>query len=167
MIPELSTAFFLLALGSPAAYFIHHRPAFWTVVCLGLIQITLTYYGSRLAIESLPAHVPHSRRRRHRLAFTGLFAGFICLTFLLAKLNDSNQYQSEVVLDQERTKQERLQAQLQQTLNAVLYSQGQLQGIRQAVDAHPAGAERSGMLSAIDQIQRNLQRQTESMKAMQ
>lgn len=142
---------------------VHHWPAFLTVVCLGAIQILLTYYGSRLTIDSLPMHVTAEARQRHRQVYTVMLIGFICLTLFLAKLNDSNQYRSELIVEQERAKQERLQLQLQQTLNAVLSSQDQLQQIRYAVDAHPSSAERSGMLNTIDQIQHTLQQQANAM----
>ena len=143
---------------------VHHWPAFWTVVCLGLIQVTVTYYGSTLTIESLPGHVPDTRKRRHKRVFAMLFIVFVGLTFLLAKLNDSNQHRSEVLVEQERMRQEILQMQLRQTLDAVLDSQEKLQRIKQAVDAHPPGVERSAMLDSIDQIQQNLQQQATSMR---
>jgi len=136
---------------------IHHWTAFFTVVCLGLIQVTVTYYSGTLTIESLPGHVSVERRRRHRRVFGLLVAVFIGLTFLLAKLNDSNQHRAELIVEQEKLKQEMLQTQLRQTLNAVLDSQDKLQGIKQAVDGHPSSAERSAMLSSINQIQQNLQ----------
>ncbi len=139
---------------------VHHWPAFLTVVCLGLIQVTVTYYSGTLAIESLPGHVSAKRRRSHRRVFGLLVAVFIGLTFLLAKLNDSNQNRAEVIADQEKLKQEMLQTQLRQTLNAVLDSQDKLQGIKRAVDGHPSSAERSAMLSSINQIQQNLQHAT-------
>ena len=143
---------------------VHHWPAFWTVVCLGLIQVTVTYYGGTLTIESLPGHISDARRRRHKHVFASLFVVFVALTFLLAKLNDSNQHRSEVLVEQERMRQEVLQMQLRQTLDAVLDSQEKLQRIKQAVDAHPPGAERSAMLDSIDQIQQNLQQQATSMR---
>lgn len=136
---------------------VHHWPAFLTVVCLGLIQITVTYYSGTLTIESLPGHVSRERRQRHRRVFGLLVGVFICLTFFLAKLNDSNQHRADLMVEQEKLKQEILQTQLKQTLNAVLDSQEKLQGIKQAVDGHPSSAERSAMLSSINQIQQNLQ----------
>ncbi|MBW4039708.1 MAG: hypothetical protein HIU91_12730 [Acidobacteria bacterium] len=144
---------------------VHHWTAFLTVVCLGLIQVTVTYYSGTLTIESLPGHVSVERRRRHRRVFGLLVGVFIGLTFLLAKLNDSNQHRTELVVEQEKQKQEMLQAQLRQTLNAVLDSQEKLQGIKLAVDGHPSSKERSAMLSSIDQIQQNLQHATTMRQA--
>ena len=143
---------------------IHYWSAFWIVVCLGLIQIVATYYGGLLTVESLPLHIPDARRRRHRRVFFSLALIFACLTLLLAKLNDANQYRSELIVEQERTKQEALQAELKQTFDTVSDSQLKLQQIKVAVNAHPPGAERSAMLGSIDQVESNLQKQANMMK---
>ena len=145
---------------------IHHWPAFLTVVCLGLIQVIATYYSAALTIESLPRHVSDARRHRHRRVLAALFLTFVCLTFALAKLNDSTQHDSEIVIQQERAKQEALQNQLRQTLDAVLDSQERLRRIKQSIDSHPPGTERSLMLTALDQIEHSLETQATSMERM-
>ena len=143
---------------------VHHWPAFLTVVCLGLIQIILTYYGSTLTIASLPSHVSELHRLGHRRVFKVLFVTFVALCLLLAKLNDANQYRSEAMVQQERAKQDMLRMQLKQTLDAVLDSQEKLQRIKQVVDVHPPSAERSEMLNTLDQVEQNLRRQASSME---
>ena len=137
------------------------------MVCLGLIQIILTCYSGALTIESLPGHVSESRRRTHRRVFISLIGAFVPLTFLVAKLNDSTQYASELTVQQERGKQELLQAQLRQTLDAVLDSQEKLQSIKQVVDTHAPSVDRSAMLTNIEQIQQNLEAQTRSMRRLE
>ena len=145
--------------------FIHDWPAFWTVVCLGFIQIAVTWYNNRLAIESLPAHVSDSRRRRHRLVFTLLLLVFVGLTLSLARLNDMHQYQADLVIAHERDKQRVLEDQLQQTLDAVTKSRDDLMAVRAVVEAHPQGDERSTMLNTLDRVTTSLGHQAAAMQS--
>ena len=143
---------------------IHDWHAFWTVVCLGLAQIAVTWYNNRLTIESLPAHVPAARRRRHRLVFTFLLLVFVGLTFALARLNDAHQYQADLIIEKDREKQRALEDQLQQTLDAVNKSGEDLTAVRALVEAHPQGAERASMLDTLDRVSSRLNRQAASMQ---
>ena len=146
------------------ASFIHDWAAFWTVVCLGLVQIAVTWYINRLAIESLPAHVSIARRRRHRLVFSILLLVFVALTLSLARLNDAHQYKADLVVERERDKQRALEDQLQQTLDAVNKSREDLMAVRAVVEAHPAGSERSTMLNTLDRVTTNSNRQSAKMQ---
>lgn len=150
----------------PSIFVIHFWPPFWTVVCLGIIQITSTYYSSVLTVESLPSHVPLPRRRKHNRVFTSLFTLFIGLTFLLAKLNDSNQYRAELTIQREREKQAVLEAELKQTLDAVVDSQKKLAQIKKAVDAHPPGPERAAMLQSLSEVQSSLHARQTAMSTV-
>ena len=143
---------------------IHDWPAFWTVVCLGLVQIAVTWYNHRLTVDSLPAHVPASRRRQHRFVFTLLLLVFVVLTFSLARLNDMHQYQADLVIARERDKQRALEDQLQQTLDAVNKSRDDLMAVRAVVEAHPQGDECAAMLSTLDRVTTNLGHQASSMQ---
>ena len=146
---------------------IHNWPAFWTVVCLGTVQVTLTYCSSRLAIETLPVHIAESRRKGYKLTFYTLFVVFVFFTLLLAKLNDTNQHHAEVIDQEDHQKRELLEVQLGQTLSTVLSSQEQLQQLRKAVATHPSGPERASMLNTIDRLQHGLEREANSMQGEQ
>lgn len=71
-------------MGGGGSGLIHDWGAFWTVVCLGLVQIAVTYYSSRLSIELLPMHVSDRQRLRHRRVLMGLGLAFVLLTLSLA-----------------------------------------------------------------------------------
>ena len=146
-------------------FHIHYWGAFWTVVCLGMVQIMLTYLSSNLAIDALPSHIPYRRRQRHRSAFAALLIGFVSLTLVLAKLNDANQYKAETVAQQERTKQDFLRTQLVQTLAAINMSQTEISVIRRSLTEEKSGEKRSAMLGTLETIQQRLQRQSTSMEA--
>ncbi len=143
---------------------IHDWGAFWTVVCLGLVQIAVTWYNTRLSIDALPAHIPDTRRRRHGKVFLLLVVSFIGLTLVLAKLNGVHEYQADLLAQHERTRQEALEAELQRTLTAVIDSQSDLMAIRSAVMAHPAGAERDAMLSTLNRVTNTLGTQANTMR---
>ncbi len=143
---------------------IHDWPAFWTVVCLGLVQISVTWYNNHLTIASLPPHVSASRRRRHHLTFSALLLVFVLLTFSLARLNDMHQYQADLIVARERDRQHALEDQLQQTLDAVNNSRQDLTAIRTAIGAHPQGDERTHMLTMLDRVTTTLDHQASSMQ---
>lgn len=155
-----------LAVRWPSLVVIHYWPPFWTVVCLGVIQITSTYYSSVLTVESLPSHVPLLRRRKHHRVFASLFVLFVCLTLLLAKLNDATQYRSELTIQREREKQAVLEGELKRTLDTVVDSQMKLAQIKSAVDAHPPGPERAAMLKSLTEVQDDLQSRQNSMGSL-
>jgi len=145
-------------------FVVHYWGSFWTVVCLGFIQILVAYSNGHLTIESLPMHVTHARRNRYRAIFAGLMFGILCFTLLLARLNDANQYQTQLALLQERTKQEALQSKLDQTLNAIKISEAELNEIRDTVSEHPPDSTRTSMLRSLDMVEHNLASQEASME---
>jgi hypothetical protein len=146
-----------------SAFVVHYWGAFWTVVLLGVIQILLAYYNSHITIEALPESVSSAKRSRYRLVFLVLVLGITALTLLLARFNDSNQYKAELVLEQERSKQEALQSKLDETLRAINKSEEQLSLIREAIKTHSPNKQRSSMLDSLDEVQEMLAEQSISM----
>jgi hypothetical protein len=161
---QLHSPFALLTILFPtSAFVVHYWGAFWTVVLLGVIQILLAYYNSHITIEALPESVSSAKRSRYRIIFLVLVLGITVLTLLLARFNDSNQYKSELVLEQERSKQEALQYKLDETLRAINRSENQLSLIREEIMTHSADKDRSSMLESLDEVQRRLAEQSRSM----
>ncbi len=150
-----------------AAILIHYWGAFGIVLCLGVIQILVIYYGSVLTIEALPAHVSDARRQRHKTVYAILLVVFVLLTFALAKFNDSTQYEATLINQAGQAKQDALRLQLLDTAQVVQRAEKELTVIRQAVAAHPRGEEREQMLKSLTDVQSSLHQQTMSMQAVQ
>ncbi|MBB5066476.1 hypothetical protein [Granulicella mallensis] len=154
----------LLSMWNYSFFAVHYWASFWTVVCLGFVQILVAFSNSHLTIESLPMHITHTRRNRYRAIYAALMLGILCFTLLLARLNDSNQYQTQLALIQERAKQEALQGKLDQTLNAIKVSEAELDEIRNTVSDHPPDPTRTSMLHSLDRVEHNLATQEASME---